>query len=481
MEGDVAVIPVILAGGAGTRLWPLSRQTYAKPFITLESGHSLFQATVLRLAHLAGKKNGLVVCQEEQRFVAAQQLLEVGMAHWKILLEPVGRGTAPAAACAAMWLASQGSDEDILLVSPADHRIGHEDRFNQSVRRAITAASQGNLALLGVVPSHGESGYGYIERGLPLAGGEETFPAFRVGQFIEKPDLERANAMVASGRYYWNSGLFVFRGQTFLGELARLAPNIWSSCEKACRKVVHDLTFLRLEAEAYQHCPNDSIDWAVMEKTGLGVVVPLDAAWSDVGSWSSLWQEGNRDVDGNLAVGDVLLQDVSNSYVHSDSGLLAVLGCEDLVVVQTKDATLVTHRQYSQRVKELVGRLQVMGRAEASQHRRHHRPWGMFETMDCGEGFQVKRLTVRPGASLSFQYHRHRQEHWVVVRGMAEVWREEERFFLRAGESAFIPVGSRHRLANPGPNLLEIIEVQTGSYLGEDDIVRLEDQYGRCM
>lgn len=470
----MGIVPVVLAGGVGARLWPLSREAYSKPFISLDGGPSLFQTTIMRLQRIPGSQPGVVVCQENQRFLAKEQLQERGAGAWTILLEPQGRGTAPATACAALWCA-EAMGEGLLLVSPADHRIDDDEAFYKAVARGVGVAEAERLVLFGVAPDHGECGFGYIRKGDSL--GES---AFQVAGFVEKPDPQRATAMAQSGDYYWNSGLFLFRGGRYLEELARFAPAILQACQRATDGISRDLSFLRLDEPAYRQCPADSIDWAVMEKTRGAAVVPLAAGWSDVGSWSALWQSGKKDAQGNVASGDVVLIGVEGSLVHSESRLVAVLGCRDLVVVDTGDALLVADRHRCQEVKELVARLQGADRPEASRHHRVYRPWGMFEIMDQGEGFLVKRLTVHPGASISRQYHRQRQEHWVVVRGVAKVCRGEEQFSLQAGESAFIPMGTIHRLVNPGPAPLEIVEVQTGAYLGEDDIIRLDDLYGRC-
>lgn len=470
----MSLIPVILAGGAGTRLWPLSRQLHPKQFLPLaDAPRTMLQATLARLDGLpcAGP---IVVSHEEHRFLVAEQLRQMGrLEQATILLEPVARGTAPAIALAALH-ALQHDPDAVLIVLSADHALADVAAFQRAALHAAALARQGWLVTFGVPPSRAETGYGYIERGEPL--GQH---GWRVARFVEKPDANRAAVYAASGAHYWNAGMFVLNAQRYLDELSRLVPAMRTACEQALAGAEPDLTFIRLGAAGLAGCPADSIDYAVLEKTDRAAVVPLPAEWSDVGSWSALWEIGAKDGDGNVTVGDVLLHDVQDSYLHATDRLLAAVGVRDVVLVETKDAVLLVHRDRAQDVRHIVQRLQAQDRPEHRQHREVFRPWGHFEALHAGARYQVKRITVAPGASLSLQLHHHRAEHWIVVQGTARVTRGEETFLLAENQSTYIPIGQPHRLENPGVIPLVMIEVQTGSYLGEDDIVRLKDAYGR--
>ena len=467
------LVPVILSGGAGTRLWPLSRELYPKQLLRLVAERTMLQETVARTEGLPELAPPIVVCNENHRFMVAEQLRELGTAPQAIVLEPQGRNTAPAAAIAAL-LVSGGADADpVLLVLPADHVITDVPAFQAAVAGGRVAAESGSLVTFGVVPDRAETGYGYIRRGAGPG------PAFTVAKFVEKPDTATARGYVESGEYYWNSGMFMFRASAYLAELGRYAPVMLAACRAALAAAGRDLDFLRLPAQEFASCPSDSIDYAVMEKTDRAVVVPLAAGWSDVGSWAALADALPRDAEGNVTAGDVLTEDSSGCYLHSTSRLVAAVGLRDHVVVETKDAVLVAPRDRVQDVKELVAELKARGRYETSLHREVYRPWGSYDSIDSGDRFQVKRLIVKPGATLSLQLHHHRAEHWVVVTGTAKVTRGDEVFTLSENESTYIPIGARHRIENPGKIPLHIIEVQSGTYLGEDDIVRFEDRYGR--
>ena len=471
------ITPVILSGGAGTRLWPLSRELYPKQLLPLIDTHTMLQQTLLRLEGLASAAP-VIVCNEAHRFLVAEQLRELKITPRATLLEPFGRNTAPAIALAAhaalSGAASHTSAQDpALLVLPADHVIRDSAAFQTAVRAALPAAMSGQLVTFGIVASAPETGYGYIQRGAASGAG------FRIARFIEKPSAERAREFVASKDYYWNSGMFLFGARRYLEELTRFAPEMARVCAAAFGSASSDLDFTRIEAAAFEACPSDSIDYAVMEKTADAVVVPLDAGWSDVGSWSSLHAASTPDADGNVLRGDVISEDTEGSYLYAESRLVAVVGLKNHVVVETKDAVLVAPKERVQQVKKLVARLKERGRYEHAQHREVFRPWGSYDSLENGPRFQVKRLKIKPGACLSLQLHHRRAEHWVVVAGTARVTRGEEEFLLQENQSTYIPVGVKHRIENPGPAPLEIIEVQSGSYLGEDDIVRFEDRYGR--
>jgi len=474
------LIPVILSGGSGTRLWPLSRELYPKQLLPLVGNRTMLQETAARVDGIADVGAPMVVCNESHRFMVAEQLRALGAAPGAILLEPVGRNTAPAVAVAALVAleaahesGAAGSGDPVLLVLPADHVIRDVTAFQAAVAAGRVAAEAGKLVTFGIVPDRPETGYGYIRR---AKGDGPTFP---VAEFVEKPDLATAVRYVQSGEYYWNSGMFMFRASTYLAELKQFAPAMLGACEAAVGAATRDLDFTRLAADSFGACPGDSIDYAVMEKTRSAVVVPLDAGWSDVGSWSALQDALPRDASGNVTAGDVIAEGTTGSYLHSTSRLIAAVGLTDHVVVETKDAVLVAPRDKVQDVKALVSQLKAQGRYETSLHREVFRPWGSYDSIDNGDRFQVKRLVVKPGASMSLQLHHHRAEHWIVVSGTARITRGEETFLLGENESTFIPMGTKHRIENPGKVTLHIIEVQSGGYLGEDDIVRFEDIYGR--
>ena len=472
--------PVILSGGAGTRLWPLSRELYPKQLLALTGERTMLQQTALRLEGLSAT-SPVVVCNEAHRFLVAEQLRQIRIDPRSLVLEPFGRNTAPAIALAAhaalkSVAASDAGADPVLLVLPADHVIRDVPTFQKAVRAALPAAEQGKLVTFGIVPSSPETGYGYIQRG---ASGDAIGGAHPIARFVEKPSAEKAAQFLKSGDYYWNSGMFMFRARRYLQELARFAPEIAKVCEAAALAAQSDLDFTRVDAQLFETCPSDSIDYAVMEKTSDALVVPLDAGWSDVGSWAALHDACESDGRGNVARGDVIAEDSNGCYLYSESRLVAVVGLEDHVVIETKDAVLVAPKARVQDVKKLVFRLKEQGRYEHSLHREVFRPWGSYDSIENGPRFQVKRLKVKPGATLSLQMHHHRAEHWIVVSGTARITRGDEVFLLEENQSTYIPVGVRHRIENPGKIPVHIIEVQSGSYLGEDDIVRFEDRYGR--
>jgi len=468
------LIPVILCGGTGSRLWPMSRRLLPKQFLPLVTDKSLLQDTALRLTGIADIASSILVCNQEHRFLVAEQMQSVGVAPGTIVLEPKGRNTAPAIAIAAR-VALQRSPSACLLVLPSDHIVRDVQAFHRSVAVARAAADAGALATFGIVPTEPATGYGYIEAGDTAGSG----PARRIKRFAEKPDAATAARFLAQGGFLWNSGMFAFGAQAYLDELARHRPDIAAGAERALAASKRDMDFLRLDAETFAACPAESVDYAVMEKTDRGIVVPADIGWSDVGSWSSLWDVSEKDAGGNVVRGDVHLADTKDCLVRSDGRLVSLLGVEDLIVVETDDAVLVASRARSQDVKEIVDRLERGARTEHVSHRRVYRPWGYYESIDAGERFQVKRIMVKPGEALSLQMHHHRAEHWVVVSGTAKVTRNDEQILLAENESAYIPVGAKHRLENPGKMPLYLIEVQSGGYLGEDDIVRFEDRYKR--
>jgi len=458
---------VIMAGGSGTRLWPLSRSKYPKQFLNLCGDSSMLQSTVSRLDTL-DINSSVVICNEEHRFLAAEQLREIDMMD-SIILEPVGRNTAPAIALAAM----SADDDPLLLVMAADHVIQNVNAFRDSVTKAIPMAEDGKLVTFGIVPKEPHTGYGYIEVGNKFNEG------YLVNKFVEKPSLAIAKNYVESNNYLWNSGMFLFRASKYLEELANLCPDIHKACALSLENVETDLDFIRIDNEQFVKCPSKSIDYAVMEKTDHAVVVAMDAGWSDIGSWSSLWNISEKDSKGNVVLGDVMLHETNNSYVRSDGKLLAAVGVKDLAIISTKDAIMVSHKNCINEAKNIVDNLKSMGRTEWEFNRETYRPWGKYDSIDNGERYQVKRITVKPGAKLSVQMHHHRAEHWIVVSGSAKVTNGEKTFLLSENESTFIPVGVVHALENPGKVELQLIEVQSGAYLGEDDIVRFEDIYGR--
>lgn len=465
------MIPVILSGGSGTRLWPLSRGHYPKQFLPLVSGNTMIQETMLRLNGVKDLQPTIAVCNEDHRFMLAEQMREIGVKPAAIILEPVGKNTAPAVAMAAL---SAASEDDVLLVLPADHVVGDRPAFHAAVEQARQLAEQDLLVTFGIVATEPETGYGYVKAGEIRHGA-----AFNVAAFVEKPDLATAQRYLESGDYFWNSGMFAFKAGCFLRELEKFNPKMLQVCREALRAAKADLDFVRLDKAIFSTCPSDSIDYAVMEKTDRAVVIPLDAGWNDVGSWSALWDVTDKDDSGNAIKGDVLTVDTTNSYVHSSGKLVAVIGVKDLVVVETDDAVMVAAKDKVQDVKLIVDRLKVLKRDEAQVHRKVYRPWGHYDLVDCGDRHHTKRIVVKPGAKLSVQKHHHRAEHWVVVKGTAWVSRNGESVLVTENESIYIPVGTVHSLENPGVIPLEMVEVQSGSYLGEDDIVRFEDQYGR--
>ena len=481
------IYPVILSGGSGTRLWPLSRAVLPKQLLPLVTDKTMLQETALRVQSLPNGRTGdgetgqldimapLVVCGNEHRFMVAEQMREIGMTPLGILLEPAGRNTAPAVAAAAHYLLGIDA-QALMLVLPADHVIKDVTSFHRAIAEAATLAAHGALATFGIVPTGPETGYGYIRSGAAVNDGH---PGRHVDYFVEKPDLATAQSFLAAGDYFWNSGMFMFRAQTYLSELARFQPEMLAACVAAVSDGYRDLDFCRLEEKAFLACPSESIDYAVMEHTQHAVVVPAAIGWSDVGSWSALWEVQRGDERGNTVRGDVYLDGVSNCLVRAERRMVAVLGVQDLVIVETDDAVLVAHMDQVQRVKQVVDHLKQQGRTEHVQHRKVYRPWGSYEGIDLGERFQVKRITVDPGGKLSLQMHHHRAEHWVVVSGTASVTCGEKVTLLTENESTYIPIGMTHRLENPGKLPLHLIEVQSGSYLGEDDIVRLEDVYKR--
>jgi len=466
--------PVILSGGVGSRLWPLSRSLYPKQLLPLAETRTMFQATALRVS---GPEFGapIVVCNQEHRFLIAEQMREASIIAEAIVLEPVGRNTAPAAAVAALMLAEQ-DPHALMLLLPADHVVMLPVAFEAAVAAAAPAARAGELVLFGVEARTPETGFGYIERGDPLTVADRCY---RASRFFEKPDRNTAQSYVNSGRHYWNSGMFLFQASAYLQELQRLEPDMLVACRTAIAEGIRDLDFFRLGEVAFGRAASKSIDYAVMEHTARAAVVPVDMGWSDVGSWLSLWDIGEKDEFGNVSRGDVIVQDTKNSYLRSEGPLVAAVGVEDLAIIATVDAVLVTHRSSAQDVKLIVEELQRSGRELHVMHRRVFRPWGSYDSIDSGPGFQVKRIIVNPGGKLSLQKHHKRAEHWVVVSGTAKITCDDRVFTLDANESTFIPLGATHRLENPGEEPLHLIEVQSGSYLGEDDIVRYEDSYGR--
>ena len=472
------ILPVILAGGSGTRLWPLSRALYPKQLISLVDRHTMLQNTILRLGGLDGAGKPVVICNDEYRFMVAEQLRQIDIKADSIILEPVGRNTAPALAVAAI-LAMKTGDDPVLLILPADHHIQLTAEFQGVIKSGHAYAQAGRMITFGIVPDKPETGYGYIKMGdpLPPAGGDAT--AVSIAAFVEKPDLATARRYVASKAYCWNSGMFMFKASQVLKELERFVPDIVAACRQAIDRGKSDLDFFRLDKAAFAVCPSDSIDYAVMEKTDSGAMLPMAAGWNDLGSWEALWQVGEKDDLDNVVKGDVVLHDVGDSYLHAEHRLIAAVGLKDHIVVETSDAVMISPRDRVQDVKGLVDQLKSQNREETRTHKRVYRPWGTVDQLVAGNRFQVNRITVKPGGVLSLQKHFNRSEHWIVVRGSAQVTKADERLLLKEDSSTYISAGIAHRLENPGKIPLELIEVQTGGYIGEDDITRLEDIYGR--
>ena len=468
------IVPVILSGGSGTRLWPLSREHYPKQLLALASELTMLQETAMRLDGAAEQAPALVVCNEEHRFLVAEQLRQIDRMPQDILLEPFGRNTAPALTLAALTVTAREPDA-LMLVMPADHVIRDQATFLDAVQKGRVEALAGRLVTFGIVPTQPETGYGYIRKGPLLA----ATGAYKVDRFVEKPDAATAHTYLESGEYLWNSGIFMMAAARWLEDIRRLRPDIADACMAAWQGGKRDMDFFRIGKDAFGRCPSESIDYAVMEKADNAVVIPLDAGWSDIGAWSSLWEASQRDTDGNVQQGDVMALDTHNALLIAQHRFVAAVGLEDVIVVETADAVLVAHKDKAQDVKTIVSRLKDAKRSEHISHRKVYRPWGCYEGVDAGKRFQVKRITVNPGAALSLQMHRHRAEHWIVVTGTARVTRGDENFLLTENQSTYIPLGTRHRLENPGAMPLEMIEVQSGGYLGEDDIVRFEDKYNR--
>ena len=461
------IIPVILCGGSGTRLWPLSRKLYPKQFISLVNDNTLFQNTILRLPKEVA--NPIVVCNEEYRFLAAEQLRKINKDSNNIILEPIGKNTAPAIALAAL---AAGNDT-LLLVLPADHIIEDEEYFNKLVLDTSPLAESGKLITFGVVPTKAHTGYGYIKSGRKLDNG------FVVDQFMEKPSIQNAKRYFESGEYYWNSGIFLFNSSQYLEELYKFRPDIYQACKNSMQGTKTDFNFLRVDKESFQECPNESVDYAVMENTTDAVVIPMDVGWSDIGSFSSLWDITNKDKNGNVIQGDVITHNSNNSFIRSDDKMIAAIGVDNLVIAATKDVVMISNKDNAHDVNIIARQLKDNKRNEWKKHREVHRPWGKYDLIDFGDRYQVKKITVKPGAALSLQKHQHRAEHWIVVIGTAKVTKGKETILLAENESVDIPIGMIHSLENPGKVDLELIEIQTGSYLGEDDIIRLQDRYGR--
>jgi mannose-1-phosphate guanylyltransferase/mannose-6-phosphate isomerase len=467
------IIPVILSGGSGTRLWPLSRKEYPKQYLPLAGDSTMLQETIQRLNGLDNLADPIIICNADHRFLVAEQCQQIGIKNPTILLEPVGRNTAPAIA-AAVLQSLKDSEDSILLILSADHVIQDVDAFHKAINIASQQAKSGKLATFGIVPTDANTGYGYIK-----SSKENDNDAYKVEEFVEKPDLKTAQFYLEQGSYLWNSGMFMFQAHTFIDELTAHAPNIVTSVSNAVNNAVQDLDFIRLEKQAFESSPSDSIDYALMEKSNNVVVVPLDAQWSDIGAWSALHNIGIKDKNNNVIKGDVITQDTTNTYINADHHMVVVIGVDNLIIIDTPDVAFIATQDKAQEVKNIVASLQASGRCESVIHRKVYRPWGWYDSIESGEHFQVKRLHVKSGAKLSLQMHHKRSEHWVIVSGIATVTNGEQIFTLNKGESTNIPLGTTHSLENKTKEPLEVIEVQSGTYLGEDDIVRFEDVYGR--
>lgn len=470
------LLPVIMAGGTGSRLWPMSRELYPKQFLRLYGQRSMLQETVLRLDDI-DTREPVVICNQEHRFLVAEQLRQINKLSHNIILEPVGRNTAPAIALAALSAIENG-DNPILLVLAADHIISNKQAFHQAIKSAFKFAMRGCLVTFGIVPTSAETGYGYIHRGQEEALGENI--AYQVSRFVEKPNKETAESYIASGEYYWNSGMFMFCAKKYLEELERFRPDILESCKAAIRGCKDSDEFIKIDRDLFIACPDESIDYAVMEKTTDAVVVGFNADWSDVGSWSALWDVSPKDKKGNVLTGDIFMHNADNCYINTDEKLVAAIGVDNLVIINTKDAVLVVGKDQVQDVKKVVEYLKANHRSEYKHHREIYHPWGRCDVVVQTERFNVNRITVKPGAAFSMQMHHHRTEHWVVLSGTGKVTIKDQKFLLTENQSTFIPIGAQHRLENPGKIPLELLEIQSGSYLGDDDIIRIKDQYGRC-
>jgi mannose-1-phosphate guanylyltransferase len=465
------IVPIILSGGRGTRLWPISRSLHPKQFIDLVNDTTLFQDAILRLPKKS--LDPLIVCNEEHRFLAAEQLRQINKKSNGIILEPFGRSTAPAVALAAFKLINNKKDPNLLVLS-ADHYIEDEKAFHNSIRIAESISESGKLVTFGAIPTKPETGYGYIE-----FDSSEDADYYNIKSFIEKPNLINAKLFIDKGNYFWNSGIFMFKASAYLDELKKYEPEIFYACKKSLKITQNDYDFIRIDKNEFNSCPIKSIDYAVMEKTSNSVVIPLHTSWSDIGSWDSLWEFKEKDNDGNVIKGDIIVKKVKNTYVSSSNRLVAAIGVNDLVIIDTEDSLLVANKEYSQKISTIVKELNENNRKEADSHKKVYRPWGYYDSLDIGNYFQVKRLSINPGSKISLQKHKHRAEHWVVVQGLATIICGENIIELKRNQSTYIPRNTIHRLENQGDTQLEIIEIQTGEYLGEDDIIRLEDDYHR--
>ena len=473
-----SIIPIILCGGSGSRLWPLSRESFPKQFLKINSQNkqTLLQNTQNRLKGLKNFGNPILICNEDHRFIVAEQMREINIVPSSILLEPIGKNTAAAITLSALTALKETSDP-ILLVLSSDHEIKNKEQFHKVIETGIEYVNQNKLVTFGVVPSSPETGYGYIQSEIPF--NDSELVGNKITRFIEKPDLELAKELIKDRRFTWNSGIFMFKAKTIIEEIQKYSPDIYSSCREAIKKSKSDLDFQRLDKKSFMKCPNISIDIAVMEKTSKGIVVPLDAQWSDIGSWKSVWELSEKDKDLNYKEGKVILSKTKNSYLRGEDRLLVGIGLKNLIVIETNDAILIADKQHSQNIKDIVSKLKKEKIPEGQKHRKIYRPWGNYFSIAEDSNWQVKLITVKPGEKLSLQKHRHRSEHWIVVNGTASVEIEDKQFQLSSNQSTFIPKGAKHRLSNLEKNYLNIIEVQSGNYLGEDDIIRFEDKYGR--